>query len=110
MEAVSAELEGPLTLVLERDLVVGFDCPRCGWRKPVMRPRAQVSQGEGMCPSCGQMARPLLVSEVASGDELTSRSLAELGIPAYDIVRVDGASQTRLVLLTEDSGVLAGWS
>src|SRR4051812_22363047 len=41
--AGQASLAGPLTLVLERDLVVSIDCPRCGWHADVHRPRTRVS-------------------------------------------------------------------
>ncbi len=29
-----SDLAGPLSLALERDLVVSIDCPRCGWHLP----------------------------------------------------------------------------
>lgn len=41
-------LAGPLTLVLERDLVVSIGCPRCGWHIDVHRPRTRVSQAESI--------------------------------------------------------------
>ena len=36
--AARPTLAGRLTLVLDRDLVTGIDCPRCGWHLDVYRP------------------------------------------------------------------------
>src|SRR5512143_4148170 len=45
-QAVWGTLDGPLTLVLDRDLVAAIDCPRCGWRLEVLRPRTRVAMAE----------------------------------------------------------------
>jgi adenylyltransferase/sulfurtransferase len=118
-EAIVAELfaaagrsdgDGPLTLGLDRELVVAVDCPRCGWRAEVMRPRTKVRQGEAACPNCREPGRPELVSAVEEGSPLAERTLAAVGVPAYDIVRVDGASGSHFILLAGDrAGRESGW-
>ena len=79
-----------MTLALDRDLVTALECPRCGWRSEVFRPRTKVSMTDAVCPHCREQARPEVVSSVASDSPLSGRSLADLGVPAYDIVRVEG--------------------
>ena len=49
-EAARPHLPGPLALVLDRELVVAVDCPRCAWRGEVMRPRVKVKAAEAICP------------------------------------------------------------
>ena len=49
-EAARPHVEGPLELALDRELVVAIDCPRCGWRGEVMRPRIKVRAGRGRLP------------------------------------------------------------
>lgn len=100
--AARPTLEGPLTLGLDRDLVTGVACPRCGWEKAFFRARSRVSQAEAVCPTCQEPARPELVSQVEEDSPLAARTLAELGIPSYDIVRIDGASESRFFLLAAD--------
>jgi adenylyltransferase/sulfurtransferase len=95
---------GPLHLVLDRELVVAVDCPRCSWRGEVMRPRVQVRAGEAVCPICQQPARPELVSAVDDSSPLTDEPLCRVGIPPYDIVRVDGPAETGFFLLAADRG------
>ncbi len=53
-------LEGPLRLVLDRELVVAIDCPRCSWRGEVMRPRVEVKASEAECPNCHEPGAPSL--------------------------------------------------
>ncbi|WP_435019277.1 HesA/MoeB/ThiF family protein [Tundrisphaera sp. TA3] len=101
-ELARETLAGPLTLPLERDLVTAIVCPRCDARREVFRPRTKVGMAEAICPGCGEAGRPEIVSEVAEGSELAARPLADLGIPAFDIVRVDGAEGSGFFLLEAD--------
>jgi adenylyltransferase/sulfurtransferase len=102
LDAARAELEGPLSLALDRELVLAVECPRCRWRQEVMRPRTKVRQSEAVCPNCREPGRPELVSTVEEGSPLAGRTLAAVGVPAYDIVRVDGSSGSRFFLLAGD--------
>lgn len=109
-QAVREEPAGPLVLVLDRELVAAFECPRCDWRIEVMRPRSRVTLAESVCPSCGEPARPEIIDRVAEDAPAASRSLADLGVPAYDIVRVEGPSKTGFHLLAGDrAGRASGW-
>lgn len=101
-EAAEAAVAGPLTLVLDRDLVTAVECPRCGWRKEVFRPRTVVGQAEAVCPTCREPGRPLMASAVEAGSDLARRPLADLGVAPYDIVRVDGSEATGFFQLDGD--------
>jgi adenylyltransferase/sulfurtransferase len=100
--AARPTLEGPLALVLERDLVVALSCPRCSWRGDVFRPRSRLSQTEAVCPACQAAAYPETVHVVDEQSPLIGRTLAELGVPAYDIVRIDGPARSAFCLLAAD--------
>ena len=95
-------LDGPLVLPLERDLVTAIECPRCNTRREVFRPRTKVGQREAVCPTCNEAGRPVIVSEAEAGSELSHRSLRELGIPRFDIVRVDGPDGSAFFRLEAD--------
>jgi adenylyltransferase/sulfurtransferase len=110
LAAAGRELDRPLCLILDRELVVSVHCPRCDLVEPVMRPRLQVRQTEAVCPKCREFARPELISAVEEGSPLSSRTLAAVGVPAYDIVRVDGSSSSRFYLLAGDRNERStGW-
>jgi molybdopterin/thiamine biosynthesis adenylyltransferase len=109
-EAARPSLEGPLGVALERDLIVALDCPRCGWHVEVFRPRTRMRQAEAVCPNCRELARPELIHTVEEDSPLVDRTLAELGVPPYDIVRVDGAAESGFFLLAADrDGGAVGW-
>lgn len=109
-EAARPRLTGPLRLVLDRELVVAVECPRCGWRGEVMRPRVRVKASEAICPQCKEDARPEFVSAVGEESPLAAESLSRVGIPAYDIVRIDGAAESGFFLLAADRSERAtGW-
>jgi molybdopterin-synthase adenylyltransferase len=108
--AARRTLGGRLTLVLDRDLVTGIDCPRCGWHIDVYRPRSRVSQAEATCPECRQPGRPEITNAIGDDSPLADRPLAQVGIPPYDIVRIDGEAESGFFLLAADRGEGAsGW-
>jgi adenylyltransferase/sulfurtransferase len=109
-EAARPRLDGPLRLILDRELVVAFDCPRCSWRAPVMRPRASVKASDATCPNCHEPARPEFASVVEEDSPLAAGPLFRVGIPPYDIVRIDGAKESGFFLLAADRAECAtGW-
>ncbi len=108
LDAAGTELEGPVSLGLDRELVLAIECPRCGWRQEIMRPRTNVRQAEATCPNCREAGRPELASAVGQGSPLAERTLAAVGVPAYDIVRVDGSAGSRFFLLAGDRAAALG--
>jgi molybdopterin/thiamine biosynthesis adenylyltransferase len=98
-DAAREVLAGPLTLALERDLVVAIDCPRCGWRAEVHRPRTRVATSEAVCPNCREPGRPEVISAVEEDSPLAGLPLMRLGVPAYDVVRLDGEDRSAFFLL-----------
>ncbi len=101
-EAVRPHLAGSLHLVLDRELVVSFECPRCDWRAEVMRPRVKVKSSEAECPHCKESARPVFESGIGQDSPLAACPLSRVGIPPYDMVRVDGEMESGFFLLAAD--------
>ena len=107
-QAARAHLEGPLTLVLDRDLVAAIEWPTLGRRREMFRPRTQVGQAEAIDPETGASGFPVLLNSVGEGSESAGRPLAELGVPPFDIVRLDGSDGSAFFLLDADRGVVEG--
>ena len=101
-------LNGPLTLALERDLVTTTHCPRCATRSEIFRPRTRVRMADALCPECREPGRPEIVNAVDEDSPLAALPLAKLGIPAYDIVRVDGPDASACFLLAADRAASFG--
>jgi adenylyltransferase/sulfurtransferase len=97
-----AQVPGPLQLILDRELVVALDCPRCGWRCEVMKPRAKVKAADANCPHCREPSRPEFASCIAEDSSLAGETLHRVGIPPYDIVRIEGTTDSGFFLLAAD--------
>ncbi len=100
--AAAASLPGPLALALDRDLVTGITCPACGGHTEVFRPRTRVALAEATCPRCDRPGQPEVIHRVEAGTPLADRSLAALGIPPYDVVRVEAPGGTGFFRLAAD--------
>jgi adenylyltransferase/sulfurtransferase len=101
-EIARQQLQGPLRLVLDRELVVSLDCPRCQWSSLVMTPRVKVKAALAVCAICREPCRPEFASSVDEDSRLASEPLFRVGIPPYDIVRIEGASESVFFLLAAD--------
>jgi len=99
-----AESDGPLTLSLDRDLVVSLDCADCGNSRRIMRSLNDVGMSEAECPECGQTVLPNIEHNIREDGELADERLADLGVPRYDIVRVMSSREEGVYLLAGDKG------
>lgn len=86
------------SLVLDRDLVVQVRCHACQSEESVNQPSCLVGSDRAVCPECSQPMTPSMVSRVDT-ETWGTTTLAELGIPKYDIVKIDSDDQVHFVLL-----------
>lgn len=91
----------PLTLQLDRDLVVALHC-NCGNRREVMQAQQEVDAKLAICPNCGAAAQPEMIHAIEQTHPLAQEKLASLGIPAYDMVRVTSGGEQQVFLLAAD--------
>jgi adenylyltransferase/sulfurtransferase len=95
-------------LSLDRDLVLSLDCSQCGASRKVMQPLPLVGMGQVKCPDCGEMVRPDIVHTVELGSPLAEQNMSTLGVPPYDIVRVQGRRGEFTFLLAGDQQAVMG--
>jgi adenylyltransferase/sulfurtransferase len=100
--AAKCEIDGAMRLELDRDLVVSVFCAQCQIDQRIMKPQQLVGMQDAICPKCGQTAKPVLVHSIGSESELAIETLSTLGVPPYDIVRVETSVGEKLVLLAND--------
>lgn len=84
-------------LHLDRDLLVDVECPACKVKKEVLRPVVLVTLRDGKCGSCGAVMKTTIVHDVDRGTPLARKTLRQVGVAPFDIVKVS----------TERSGVYA---
>ena len=92
----------PTRLVLDRDFLTQLVCRTCDIQLRVNKPCCTVDAKDGMCASCNMPMQTETVSSIEPDSELVAKKLSELGIPSYDIVKVDADDATSFVLLAGD--------
>lgn len=93
-----------MRLSLDRDLVVSLNCTECGHSQEVLRPLQLVGMREAVCSQCGKLSRPVLEHTIDEDSPLAEKTLAQLGVPPYDMVRVATDQGEQVVLLADDRG------
>jgi adenylyltransferase/sulfurtransferase len=74
-------------LDLSRDIIIRMTCPTCGTATRGGAVLGAVREAEAACPKCGTHRAIEIASSISRDDELDlSLTLAELGLPAFDIV------------------------
>jgi hypothetical protein len=63
---------------------------------------------EATCPACGEAAHPKITHQVEAESLLAREKLKDLGIPAYDMLRVATADDERVFLLAGDRQKVLG--
>jgi len=96
-------------LLLDRDLLVEVECPACRVKKEIYRPVAMVSMREGTCGTCGAVMKTRIVHEVEQGTPLAGRSLREVGVASYDIVKVATETSGVYIRLEKDRAAAMDW-
>lgn len=89
-------------LQLPRDHLISMTCPSCEAAEDVGLPSNQTAGTPLACPKCGSERIPRWAHRVGPGTALAEQSLAALGIPAYDVVRLDGTDATVFAVLDGD--------
>lgn len=91
-----------LGIELDRDFLTHLSCRACDYKKPVFRTRLSVDMREAVCGRCGQVMVPESIHEVLVGG-MDHRKLSELGVPAYDILKVRTNQRLEYVCLAGNS-------
>lgn len=93
------------SLQLDRDLVVDVKCHSCEHQEAVSQPSCLVGSDRAVCPECSQPMSPTMISRVEA-EAMSERRLSDLGIPAYDILKLDCGDEVQFVLLSGDQNRL----
>ena len=104
-----SELGGPVTLDFSRDVVLALECPACARSESCGRVLGAVTEEQARCPSCGEHRLVQSASSTQAAGPVDPRlTLAELGLPAWDVVvaRRGSGSHVGWILQGDERGVL----
>lgn len=104
-----AALGDDAVLDLGRDVAHEIVCHRCQHRRDVFRSLGALTVADATCEKCGHAGCEVTTFNTINGDEsYAGRSLAELGVPAFDIVLARTARDTLGYELRGDAPAVLG--
>lgn len=86
LERLRSDLGADVVIETNEDLIESFVCAQCGETEPYLSSLGGVTQNRSLCPQCGMLRTPILYHTIQSDSKHLDRTLAELGIPAWDIL------------------------
>ncbi len=87
LERIRQDLGPAAVLEMNQDLLGGLRCERCNEQEQVFASLGKITEDRGRCPKCGDQRAPKIYHTIDGRDAmLTDRTLAELGVPAWDIL------------------------
>jgi molybdopterin/thiamine biosynthesis adenylyltransferase len=85
LRIAEADLGAGAVVEFNQDILTAFECPRCNTSEPVFRPRGSVPESAALCPKCREMRQPVVSASFSEEDKF-DKTLADFGIPRFDIV------------------------
>src|SRR5262249_50828918 len=87
LERVRSDLGHEAVIETGRDLLGSLRCESCNQEEPVFASLGQVTEAQGRCPRCSRPRTPSMFHTIAGRrSEILDRTLAAIGIPAWDVL------------------------
>jgi adenylyltransferase/sulfurtransferase len=86
LERVRLDLGPTAVIELNQDVLASLYCEKCHDEQPVWSSLGKVTEKQGRCPRCGEHRAPRTFHTIEGGGELLDRTLAEIGVPAWDVL------------------------
>lgn len=80
------DLGADAALEFNHDLLATLTCEACGETTPHLASLGKVTERAALCPTCGAPRAPGMYHSLMADSPLAERTLAELGVPAWDIL------------------------
>lgn len=86
LDLVHREVGPKAQVEFERELCTRLHCLKCGDTRDFFHSLGKVTIAVATCPDCGDVCDPLLTHKLDGTEDYLDRTLAELGLPPYDII------------------------
>ena len=92
-DEAARRLGGVDALDLSRELVSQLVCGSCGQRQPIFQPVEKITEAQALCDRCGAESAPDFFHSIAPGSELLNKTVAEIGLPTWDVMWARSANR-----------------
>ena len=86
LKEAHAEVGDGAIVELNQDVLKSLECPRCQTTEPLFASLGKITEQHGRCPKCGDQRVPHLFHTLDGSEALNQKTLAEIGVPPWDIV------------------------
>jgi adenylyltransferase/sulfurtransferase len=101
-EETRARLRSLRAIEFARDIIEQAECPACGFSRPVWRYVESASEQDVLCERCGTECGLSFTHEIRAGSEFLDLTVAELGLPPWEIVWARDEHRTVGIELAKD--------
>jgi adenylyltransferase/sulfurtransferase len=87
LERARTDLGPDAVLEMNQDLLASLYCARCQEEEPMLSSLGKVTEAQGRCPRCQEHRAPRIFHTIdGSMPGLADRTLAEIGVPPWDVL------------------------
>jgi adenylyltransferase/sulfurtransferase len=97
-----------VTIEFSRDVLQKFVCPACQQEEDVYQPLGTVLFEDSKCKNDGRLRTAITLHSYAGEEELRSRKLSQLGLPAFDVFVARAGEQELGYIPYGDAGAVLG--
>lgn len=108
LETVRSQVGPKAQVEFERELCTRLHCAHCNEQRDFFRSLGKVTLDAATCPDCGETCDPMLTHKLDGTEDYLDKTLAELGLPAYDIVTGREGLTMKHYLLAADRELALG--
>jgi molybdopterin/thiamine biosynthesis adenylyltransferase len=109
LERARSDLGREAIIELGRDVLRSLHCSACGEDETVFASLGKITEARGRCPRCGAPRTPAMFHSVDGRDsDLLKKTLAEIGIPPWDILYGRAGMEQRFYEFQGDSSLVLG--
>jgi hypothetical protein len=107
--ALARQMLGPDTeLEIARDMLEKLVCPHCHAEEMMYVSLGKVKADQAPCPNCGTRREVATFFKIRGNEPFLHRTLAEIGVPPFDILIARGGGQSIGFELSGDAAAVLG--
>lgn len=108
LDRVRKDLGAEAVIETSNDLLAGLHCPHCQEDKPLWTSLGKVTEEEGRCPHCREHRAAKIIHTIDGQAGCLDRTLAEIGVPAWDVLAGRTGSEQRFYEFSGDRESVLG--
>lgn len=108
LDHAKVTLDKKAIIEFTHEMLDELECPKCGQSTRLLRPLGSVSERDAACHACGNLRRPKTYTTLTKGSALLRYTLADLGVPLFDIVGVRAGEKKIGFELSADGATVLG--